>query len=152
MTAAVLSGLVRRARDDERGSGYLAAFLVLFGVLAFAGLGVLVDSARIVTAERQVSAAAFEAARAGAQAVSIGTGRDGAPTIDPAAARTAALDAASDLLSGTDAQVRSVVVTADEVVVTISRHVDPWFPVVDGRTVIETGRARLAVGIAEEGQ
>jgi Flp pilus assembly protein TadG len=144
--------LVRRVREDDRGSGYIAAFLVLFGVLTFAGVGVLVDSARIVTAERQASAAAFEAARAGAQAVNLDTGRDGTLTIDPDTARNAALDAAAELLAGTNGQVRAVMVTVDEVVVTISRRVDPWFPVVSGRTVVETGRARLAVGITEEGQ
>ena len=35
---------------------------------------------------------------------------------------------------------------------TITRQVDPWFPMISGRTVRETGRARLAVGITEEGQ
>jgi hypothetical protein len=43
-------------------------------------------------------------------------------------------------------------VTSTEVVVTITRQVDPWFPVMSGRTVRETGRARLAVGVVEEGQ
>ena len=142
----------RRIRGDQRGSGYIAAFLVLFGVLTFAGVGVLVDSARIVSAERQASSAAFQGARAGAQAINVGSGRRGGATIDPIAARAAALDAASGLLAGTDAHVQNVVVTADEVVVTISRHVDPLFPVISGRTVVETGRARLAVGITQEGQ
>ena len=73
---------------DERGAGYLAAFIVLFGMLTVGGVGVLVDSARIVSAERHASAAAYEAARAGAQAVERRLGpRAAAPTIDAAAAR-----------------------------------------------------------------
>ena len=46
----------------------------------------------------------------------------------------------------------NVTVTADEVVVTVSRRVDPWFPVMSGRTVVETGRARIVTGITQEGQ
>jgi len=148
----ILYELCRRVRDDERGAGYLAAFLVLFGVLTLGGVGVLVDSARIVSAERHASAAAFEAARAGAQAVSVVSSRTGASTIDPAAAEAAAAGAAADLLAGSDAELAAVGVSGGEIVVTITRQVDPWFPLIEGRTVRETGRARLAVGITEEGQ
>lgn len=141
-----------RMRTDDRGAGYLAAFIVLFGTLTLGAVGVLVDSARIVSAERHASAAAYEAARVGAQAVSVGSSRGGGSTIDPAAAQAAATRAAGALLAGSDAQLQSVTVTGDEIVVTISRQVDPWFPMIEGRTVRETGRARLAVGITEEGQ
>ncbi len=78
--------------------------------------------------------------------------RDGAATIDASGARAAALDAATGLLSGSGATVTSVTVTADEVVVTVSRRVDPWFPVMSPRTVVETGRARIVTGITQEGQ
>ena len=98
--------LWRRFRDDERGAGFVAAFIVLFGVLTLAGVGVIVDSARIVSAQRQASSAAYEAARAGANAVQVGTVRDGAASLDPTMARAAALDAASALLDGTDATVQ----------------------------------------------
>jgi Flp pilus assembly protein TadG len=141
-----------RVRADERGAGYLAAFIVLFGTLTLGGVGVLVDSARIVSAERHASAAAYEAARAGAQAVEVGSARGGGAGIDGAAAQAAAAQAAGGLLAGSDAQLAAVTVTGDEVVVTITRQVDPWFPIISGRTVTETGRARLAVGITEEGQ
>src|SRR5262245_55778697 len=87
-------------RDDDRGSGYLAAFLVLFSVLTVGGVGVLVDSARIVTAERHASAAAFEAARAGAQAVEVASARTGGVGIDSAGARAVAAEAANGLLAG----------------------------------------------------
>jgi hypothetical protein len=138
-----------RVRTDERGAGYLAAFIVLFGTLTLGGIGVLVDSARIVSAERHASAAAYEAARAGAQAVEVGSARGGGAGIDADAAQAAASQAAGGLLAGSDAQLAAVTVTDDEVVVTITRHVDPWFPIISGRTVTETGRARLAVGITQ---
>lgn len=141
-----------RIRDDDRGAGYLAAFLVLFAVLLVGGVGVLVDSARVISAERHASGAAYEAARAGAQAVNVDSSRGGGVTIDPATATAAARAAASDLVAGSGAQLESVSVTATEVVVTITRQVDPWFPVMSGRTVRESGRARLAVGVVEEGQ
>lgn len=146
-------GLIARLRRDEDGSGFIGAFIVLFAVLTLGGVGVLADSARIVSAERHASSAAYEAARAGAQAVTISSRRDaGAVVIDPDAARSAALDAAAQLLAGSGASVSSVTVDDDEVVVTITRRVDPWFPVMSGKTIVETGRARIVAGISEEGQ
>ena len=150
MTAATV--LWRRFRDDERGAGFVVAFIVLFGVLTLAGVGVIVDSARIVSAQRQASAAAYEAARAGANAVQVGTVRDGAASLDPTMARAAALDAANALLVGTDATVHDVAVSGDEVVVTVTRLVEPAFPLVSARTINGTGRARILVGVTEEGQ
>ena len=142
----------RRFRDDERGAGFVAAFIVLFGALTLAGVGVIVDSARVVSAQRQASSAAYEAARAGANAVQLGTVRGGNATVDPDSARAAALDAAGALLAGTDATISDVSVTGNEVVVTVTRRVDPAFPLIAPRTINETGRARILVGITEEGQ
>ena len=144
--------VLRRFRDDERGFGFIGAFVVLFAILVLGGVGVLVDSARQVSTQRLASSAAYEAARAGAQAIQVVGARDGAATIDASGARAAALDAAAGLLSGSGATVTSVTVTADEVVVTVSRRVESWFPVLSSRTVVETGRARIVSGITEEGQ
>jgi hypothetical protein len=144
--------VLRRLRDDERGSGYIGAFIVLFAFLVVGGVGVLVDSARQVSTERFASSAAYEAARAGAQAIQVTGARGGAATIDVSGARAAALDAATGLLSGSGATVTDVTVTADEVVVTVSRHVDSWFLIISSRTVVETGRARIVTGISQEGQ
>jgi Putative Flp pilus-assembly TadE/G-like len=144
--------LWRRFRDDERGAGFIAAFIVLFGVLTLAGVGLIVDSARVVSAQRQASSAAYEAARAGANAVQLGTVRGGGADLDPGAARAAALSAASELLAGTDATVSNVAVSGGEVIVTVTRRVEPAFPLVEARTINETGRARILVGITEEGQ
>ena len=142
----------RRFRDDERGAGFVAAFVVLFAVLTLAGVGVIVDSAHIVTAQRHASAAAYEAARAGANAVQVGAARDGAAGVDPSAARAAALDAASSLLAGSGAAVSEVTVSDNEVVVRVTRRVEAAFPLIAGRTISETGRARILTGITEEGQ
>jgi hypothetical protein len=147
-----LRRLARRARDDERGSGFLAAFIVLFGTLTLGGVGVLVDSARIVSAERHASSSAFEAARAGAQAINGTSVRTGTAMIDADAARAAALTAASQLVGGSGATVQRVEITNDEVIVTITDQVDPWFPVISGRIIVETGRAQIATGITQEGQ
>jgi hypothetical protein len=144
--------VLRRFRTDERGSGYIGAFIVLFAFLVVGGVGVLVDSARQVSTERFASSAAYEAARAGAQAIQVTGARGGAATIDASGARAAALDAATGLLSGSGATVTNVTVTGDEVVVTVSRHVDSWFPIISPRTVVETGRARIVTGITQEGQ
>ena len=116
------------APDDERGSGFLAAFIVLFGTLTLGGVGVLVDSARIVSAERHASSSAFEAARAGAQAINVALRGPAPPTVDPDAARAAALDAATQLGPVPAPTVQAVQVTADEVIVTITNQIDPWFP------------------------
>ena len=144
--------IVERFRGDERGAGYLAAFIVLFATLTLAGVGVLVDSARIVSAERHASAAAYEAARAGAQAVQLSSAREGGASLAGDDARAAAAAAVDGLLAGSDARLSGVTVTDVEVIVTVSRQVDPWFPVLSGRTISETGRARLLIGITQEGQ
>src|SRR5215218_2641821 len=103
--------VVRRFRDDQRGAGFIAAFIVLFGVLTLAGVGLIVDSARVVSAQRHASAAAYEAARAGANAIQLNVTRGSTTaTIDPTAARAAALDAAISLLAGSDAIVADVAV------------------------------------------
>jgi Flp pilus assembly protein TadG len=149
----IVRGVARRFRDDERGAGFIAAFIVLFGVLTLAGVGLIVDSARVVSAQRHASAAAYEAARAGANAIQLNVTRGSTTaTIDPTAARAAALDAASSLLAGSDAIVADVAVNGDEVVVTITRRVEPAFPLVAARTITETGHARVLIGITEEGQ
>ena len=69
--------IVTRVRDDDHGAGYLATFIVLFSVLVVAGVGILIDSARIFAADRQCTSIAFEAARAGANALDADAIRDG---------------------------------------------------------------------------
>lgn len=131
----------------------MAAFIVLFSMLTAGGMSVIADSSRIVAAERHATAVSFEAARAGAQAVDDTAVRTaGIATLDPNAAQAAATAAAGQLLIGSSATLTNVEIIDDQVVVTITDRVDPWFPGLSNVTVTEKGRARLAVGITEEGQ
>lgn len=139
-------GLLQRIRDDERGAGYLGAFIVLFGVLTLAGVGVLFDSARMVSAQRHASAVAFEAARAGAQSIDTATLRSGGSGASPGGAEAAATQAAGALLAGSDAQLQDVTVSGNEVIVTVTRHVEPWFPMLSSETISETASVRIEEG------
>jgi len=134
--------LAVRIRDDERGAGYLAAFIVLFSVLVVAGVGILVDSARIFAADRQCTSIAFEAARAGANALSAEAIRDGSIVVDPAAANAAASAAAASFVTTAGATLQSVSVDGDRVTVVVSANVDSWFPLISDRTVTERATAR----------
>lgn len=147
-----MTPMVRRTLADDRGSGYMAAFIVLFSMLTFGGVAVVADSGRIVSAEREASAAAFESARAGAQAIDEEAIRAGGLVLDAGDATARATAAAGQLLVGSSASLSDVAVDGDQVVVTITARVDRWFPGLGDITITKTGRARLAVGITEEGQ
>ena len=151
MTAALTTP--SRSINDDRGSGYMAAFIVLFSMLTFGGVAVVADTGRVVSAQRSASAVAFEAARAGAQRVASSDLRSGArPNIDAGQAVSAARSAATEMLRGTSGSVTDVEVRGDQVVVTVTTRVEHWFPGLGDFTVKEVGRARLAIGIIEEGQ
>jgi Flp pilus assembly protein TadG len=137
--------LAHRIRDDDRGAGYLAAFIVLFPMLLGAGVGILVDSARIFAADRQCTSIAFEAARAGANALHAEAIRDGAIEIDTGAASAAASAAAAALVSSAGATLQSVTVDGDAVTVVVSADVDAWFPLISDRTVTERATARAGM-------
>lgn len=147
-----MPGSLRRIGDDERGAGYLAAFIVLFSVLTVAGVGILVDTARIVSVDRQAASIALEAARAGANAVDAERLRSGAVILDPGAAQAAAAAGAASFVSGSGAAVSSVVVDGSRVTVRVSAVVDPWFPIMATRTVSKTASATATAGITQEGQ
>ena len=140
--SAPMGRLARRVRDDERGAGYLAAFIVLFSVLTVAGVGILVDSARILATDRQCSAIALEAARAGANAIDVDAVRAGTTAVDPAQAQVAAAAAAGAFVSGSGASLVSVAVDGDVVTVRVAATVDPWFPVMRSRTVTQDATVR----------
>lgn len=130
--------MVTRVRDD-RGAGYLAAFIVLLPTLLLAGVGVLVDGARYYTAYRQADAIAMEAARAGANALDVNVIGAGGVAVDPAAAQAAAAAAAGAYVTSTGHRLAAVSVDGDRVTVTVTGQMDPWFPLLGTRTV--TGRA-----------
>lgn len=144
----------RRLRDDERGAGYIGAFIILFSMLLVAGVGLLVDTARIVSTDRQMESIALEAARAGANAVDAASWRGGSgpAMLDPADAQAAASAAASAFVTNSGAALQSVSVNGTEVSVTVSATVNPQFPLMSSRTVSGSASAVAASGIVEEGQ
>jgi hypothetical protein len=143
----------QRLRVDQRGGGYVAAFIVLFSTLIVAGVGILVDTARIVATDRQMYSIALEAARAGANAVDSSSWRFGSgAVVDPGEAQAAASAAAAAFVSASDASLGSVSVNGSEVTVTVSATVDPRFPLMSSRTVSATASAVAVAGITQEGQ
>ena len=138
--------LLRRVRDDERGAGYLAAFIVLFSVLLIAGIGILVDSARILAADRECSSIAMEAARAGANALDADLLREGTVSANPAQAQATAAAAAGAFVSHAGGTLQSVSVSGSRVTVVVSASVSPWFPLMSGRTVSQDGDGERRCG------
>src|SRR5262245_17397293 len=136
-----------RVRDDERGAGYLAAFIVLFSVVGVAGVGILIDGGRIVSAERQCTSIALEAARAGANALDSAAARNGTVVVDPAAAQAAARAAAASFVAGSGASLQSVSVNGNRVTVHVSASVDSWFPIISSRTVTQHASADAVEGV-----
>lgn len=134
--------LAHRFRRDDRGAGYLAAFIVLFSMLLVVGVGILVDSARVFSADRQCTSIAFEAARAGANALDADALRAGDILVDPAQAQATAAAAAGSFVSGSGATLQSVVVNGDRVTVVVSAFVSSWFPFMSDRTVTQQVTAR----------
>ena len=148
---SAVAGLGARVRDDERGAGYLAAFIVLFSTLLLAGVGVLVDSSRLWTAQRQSSSIALEAARAGANAISVPELYEGAGIRRRPRTRRSgvAAAAAGTFVSQAGASLQSVSVDGNRVTVVVSASVDSWFPLMSGRTVTQRASADAVVGLAE---
>ena len=145
-----MRNLLRRLRSDERGAGYMLAFIILSGALIGAGTAALADAGRVSAAQRHSSSIAYEAARVGAQEVVSAEGTTFA--LDAEAARAAAASAAINLASTSDARLGGVRVAGDEVIVTITFQVDRWFPGFGPVTITEVGRARFTSGITGEGQ
>jgi hypothetical protein len=134
-------GTCRRVAGDERGAGYLAAFIVLFSALLVAGVGILVDSARILAADRECSSIAMEAARAGANALDGDLLRHGTLSVRPAQAQATAAAAAGAFVSHAGGTLQSVAVSGSRVTVVVSASVNPWFPLMSGRTVSKSATA-----------
>lgn len=144
----MLGRFVARVRSDERGAGYLAAFIVLFSVLVVAGVGILVDSSRMFSAQRQCSSIALEAARAGANAVDADALLAGSGFfVDQDEAQADAYAAASAFTSEAGASLQSVQVVGNRVEVVVSAQVDSWFPIMSGRTVTQAASATGQLGL-----
>ena len=109
---------------DQRGTGLVAGITLVFA-FTFLGLVWLArDVDRGVSNRSAAQSIAFQAARSGAQATSIGDLRvsDGAPTVDEGAARIAARRTAEALFAsyGVTGTVETIAVTADSVAVTVT--------------------------------
>ena len=99
---------------DERGQ--LSAFVALLVVPLMAVIGLAADGGGVLSSHEQAVSMAFEAARAGAQAIDLDTLRaTGQVRLDPVAAREQALA----YLSATG-QTGAVAVVGDTVTVTIT--------------------------------
>ena len=139
------------SRRDDSGAAMLALVVVMTGLVVSAGVGLVVDGGRIVTARRHVSAVAFQAARAGAQEVDEASLIEGRPTLDSARATERVNVVVAELAPG--AHVTSVTVDAARVDVVVARPVTLTLSTLFGGTKIVQGRgvARLAAGVTREG-
>jgi Flp pilus assembly protein TadG len=136
-----------RAFADDRGEGFIAAFIILLPVLLLAGAGLLIDGGRVMQARRHAGVVAFEAARAGAQAINVGQLRTSNITLDGADTAVKARTAGTALLAGIDGRVVSVDVRGDLVEVVVVERVGSWFPLLDDRTVTATAVVRVRSGV-----
>lgn len=117
----------RRLRG-ERGSAMVASLVFLFAFTAGAVIWLARDVDRTVSNRSIAASVAFQAARAGAQQVEVGSLRGGGSSVvvDATAARRAARIVAGDLFDeyGVRGQVVRVAVAGDTVTVEV-RIVDP---------------------------
>lgn len=130
-------GVERRSSGDH-GAGLVVGIVLIFAS-TFLGLVWLArDVDRAVSNRSAAQAIAFQSARSGAQTAVVPALRAGGPpTIDAAAARTAAAATANTLFTsyGVAGTVTAITVGADDVSVTVA--------IADaGRTVTGTGTAR----------
>ncbi|MPZ28925.1 MAG: hypothetical protein GEV12_21630 [Micromonosporaceae bacterium] len=79
----------RRFHSEQ---GAISAFVVVVAVTLVLVAGLVLDGGRIVSARRETSSVAQNAARAGAQAISLAEARAGTTTLDPGAASAAVAD------------------------------------------------------------
>jgi hypothetical protein len=132
---------------DDRGSAMVTAVVLMLALTGGAILWLTRDHDRAVSAAAQADSVAFQAARAGAQAVAPASLRTSSPVLDPAAAAARATSTAAALLAsnGTTGHVVSVDVAGDRITVIVAITEA-------GRTVAGRGTARLAVGVTGDGR
>jgi Flp pilus assembly protein TadG len=131
---------------DERGQA--TAFIAVFVVALLAVVGIVIDGGYTLAAKRRAIDEAEGAARAGAQALTLGSLRLGSPRPDPVRATAAA----QDYLAKTG-HAGTVEVDDDRVSVTVSFE-QPMFVLglggLGGVTVTGHGEARPVRGLTEE--
>ena len=115
--------MTRRRITDDRGEGFIVAFIILLPILLLAGAGLLIDGGRVMQARRHAGIVAFEAARAGAQAVDVTQLRDSKVALDGADTAVKARTAGVALLGGSGGNVVSIDVRGDVVEVVVAERV-----------------------------
>lgn len=135
-----------RTPHDDRGSATVAAIVLMLSLTGGALLWLSWNVDRSINAASDADAIAFQAARAGAQAVDPASLRTATPILNHDLAPELALNAATSLLAAneTTGRVVSVEVGPDRVTVVVEITEA-------GRTVTGQGTARLAVGVRGEG-
>ena len=133
-----------RGRGD-RGSAIVAAVVLMLSIVGGSLVWLTWDVDRAVNAAADADAVAFQAARAGAQAIEPASLRAGSPTIDAEQAQRRAEEAATSLLDAnlTTGRVTGVVVASNRLTVTVEI-------VEAGRRVTGQASVRLAVGVGAE--
>lgn len=135
-----------RAPHDDRGSATVAAIVLMLSLTGGALVWLSWNVDRSVNAASDADAIAFQAARAGAQAIDPASLRTATPVLNRDLAPQLAVEAAASLFAAneTTGHVISVDVGADRVTVVVEITEA-------GRTVTGQGTARLAVGVRGEG-
>ena len=130
----------------DAGSATVAALALTLSLIGGALLWLTWNVDRSINAASDADAIAFQAARAGAQAVDPASLRTSTPTIDRDRAPQLAVDTASALFTtnATLGRVVSVNVESDRVTVVVEITEA-------GRAITGQGTARLAVGVGGEG-
>lgn len=133
-------------RGDDRGSATVAAIALMLSLTGGSLLWLTWNVDRSINAASDADAIAFQAARAGAQAIDPASLRTATPMVSADKAPQFAIDAAAALFAAneTSGRVVSVNVEADRVTVIVEITEA-------GRTVTGQGTARLAVGVDGEG-
>ena len=136
--------LVRRG--DDQGSATVAAIVLMLSRVGGALLWLTWNVDRSINAASDADAIAFQAARAGAQAVDPASLRTTTPTLNADQAPQLAIAAATTLLAANDTSGRvvSVNVATDRVTVIVEI-------IEAGRTVTGQGTARIVVGVTGDG-
>lgn len=133
---------------DERGQVTAMWAILALALLVLGGL--VYDGGQILTARRDANNLARQAARAGAQQLDENSVRAGNPTLDAAAAESAA----RNFLARRNVTPTAVTVEDSTVTVTVSLiQPTPLLALVgiDDRTVSSTASARSARGVTAEG-
>ena len=141
--------MIRRVtprQDDDRGSATVAAIVLMLSLIGGSLLWLTWNVDRSINAAGDADAIAFQAARAGAQAIDLASLRTATPTLSAANAPQMATDAAAALFASNETTGRVISVNVEPDRVTVVVEITEA-----GRTVTGQGTARIAVGVGGEG-